>query len=71
VDTDTPEDTEPLSADVREKDDSIHEHVANAASDVPLNKSESTIVEAAGSKADTIVKNDYVGSASTTGQAEE
>jgi hypothetical protein len=36
---------------------------ANATSDVPL--------EATGSEADTIVNNDYVGSASTTGQAEE
>jgi hypothetical protein len=44
VDADTPEDTEPLRADVREKDDSIHEHVTNAASDVPLDKSESAIV---------------------------
>ncbi len=71
VDADTPEDTEPLPADVREKDDSIHEHVANAASDIPLDKPESAIVEAAGSKANTIVNYDYVGSASTTGQAEE
>jgi hypothetical protein len=71
VDAYTPEDTELLPADVREKDDSIHEHVANAASDVPLDESESIIVEAAGSEADTIVNSDYVGSASTTGQAEE
>ncbi len=71
VDGKTPEDTEPLPAEVREKDDSIHEHVANAASGVPLDESESAIVEAAGSKANTIVNYDYVGWVSTTGQAEE
>jgi hypothetical protein len=71
VDADNPEDTEPLPTDVCEKDDSIHEHVANAASDIPLDESESAIVEAEGSKANTIVNHDYVGWASTTGQAEE
>ena len=71
MDADTLEGTEPLPAEVREKDDSIQEHVANAAAVVPLDESESAIVEAAGSEADTIVNYDYVGSASNTGQAEE
>ena len=60
-----------LPAEMSEKDDSIKKHVAYATSDVPLNKSESAIIEAAGNEADTIVNYDYVGSASTAGHAEE
>ena len=57
-------DTEPLPAEVSEKDNLIKEHV-------PLDDSESAIIEAAGKDADNIVNFDYVGSASTVGQAEE